>query len=103
MTVGAAVTLILALAVLPVPAVVDVTAPVVFVKSPADTPVTLRLNVQEPLAGIVPPDRLTLPDPGAAVIVPVPHDPLSAFGVETTIPLGSGSVTATPLMGTVLR
>lgn len=101
-TVGAAVTLMFALAVPPVPAVVDVTAPVVFVRSPAATPVTLMMKVHEPLAGIVPPDRLTLPDPGVALIVPVPHVPLRAFGVETTIPLGSVSVNATPLMGTVL-
>src|SRR5262249_49316662 len=38
----------------------------------------------------------TLPEPAVAVTVP-PHAPVRPFGVETTIPAGSVSVTATPV------
>jgi hypothetical protein len=101
-TVGAAVTLRFAVAVPPVPAFVDVTTPVVFVQSPAEPPITFTLKVHEPLAGRLPPDKLTLLDPAAAVIVPPPHEPLMPLGVATTIPLGNASVNATPLSATVL-
>jgi hypothetical protein len=53
--------------------------------------------VQEPLAAIVPADRLTAPPPAAAVIGPVPHEPVSPFGVATTKPAGNVSVKATPV------
>src|ERR1051326_7823242 len=38
-----------------------------------------------------------LPEPAVAVIVPEPHEPVRPLGVETTIPVGSESVTATPV------
>ena len=102
-TVGAAVTVRFAVAVPPVPALVDVTAPVVLVQSPAELPVTFTLKVHDPLAGMVPLDKLTLLDPALAEIVPpAPHEPLRPLGVATTIPLGNASVNATPLSATVL-
>jgi len=101
-TVGAAVTVRFAVAVPPVPALVDVTAPVVLVQLPAEAPATFTLKVHEPLAGMVPPDKLTLLDPATAAIVPLPHEPLRPLGVATTIPLGNASVNATPLSATVL-
>lgn len=97
---GGHVTLRFADAVLPLPPFVDVTAPVVLVKLPPDVPVTLTLNVQEPFAGIVAPDRLTLLVPAVAAIVPPPHDPLRPFGVASAIPAGKASVNATPISAT---
>ena len=64
---------------------------------PAVVPVTFTLNVHEPLAARVPPDRLTDPDPAVAVIVPLPHVPASPFGVETTRPAGNVSLKPTPV------
>jgi hypothetical protein len=60
-------------------------------------PVTFTLNEQELLAARVAPDRLTLPDPAVAVIVPPPQLPLRPFGVAICNPLGNGSVTVTPV------
>jgi hypothetical protein len=64
-------------------------------------PVTLTENVHDdPAAGDavnVPPDRLILPLPATAVIVPLPQEPVT-FGVAaTTTPAGRLSVNATPL------
>jgi hypothetical protein len=97
--VGAAMpaTVRVAVAVKPVPPSVELTVPVVLTFVPAVVPVTLTLKVQEPLAAIVPPLRLTLPEPATAVIVPAPQLPVRPFGVETTTPAGSVSVTATPV------
>jgi len=47
-------------------------------------------------------DRLTLPDPAAAVMVPAPQLPVRPFGVATTMPDGRVSVNATPVSETVL-
>ena len=58
-------------------------------------PVTLAENVHEALAANVAPERVTLPLPAAAVMVPPPHDPASPFGFATTRPDGSVSVNAT--------
>ena len=85
----------------PVPPSVDVTAFVVLLFVPAVVPVTSTENVHDdPAAGdavSVPPERLMLPDPPAAVIVPAPHEPVM-FGVAaTTTPEGRLSVNATPL------
>lgn len=90
-------TVIEAVAVLPVPALVAVTAPVVFTCEPAATPVMFTVNVQVLFAAIVPPVKLTFCDPPAAVIVPVPHVPLKPFGVETVSPAGNASLNATPV------
>lgn len=54
-------------------------------------------NVHEALAASVAPDKLTLPDPAVAVIVPPPHEPVRPFGVDTTSPTGNVSVTPTPV------
>ena len=53
-------TVIVAVAVFPVPPFVALTAPVVFTCVPAVTPVTFTENVHVPLAAMVPPARLTL-------------------------------------------
>ena len=89
-------TLTEAVAVLPVPPFVALTAPVKLTWVPAVTAVTLTANVQLLLVAIVPPVRLTLPDPGAAVTVPAPHVPVRPFGVDTVSPRGRVSVKATP-------
>ena len=99
---GGASTLMLAVAVPPVPPSVEVTLPVVLVCKPAAMPVTLTENVQEPLAAIVPPLRLIVFVPAVAVIVPAPHVPVRPFGVETTSPAGSVSLKPTPVSATVV-
>src|ERR1051325_2637921 len=99
---GGASTLMLAVAVPPVPPSVEVTLPVVFVCCPAAIPVTFTENVQELLAAIVPPLRLMTLVPAVAVIVPAPHVPVRPFGVETTSPAGSVSLKATPVNAVVL-
>ena len=100
---GAPTTVIEALEVFPVPPSVEVTWTLLFF-TPAVVPVTLTENVQEePAAGdavSVPPDKLTLPLPATAVMVPLPQDPVSPFGVATTKPAGRLSVKATPLNAT---
>lgn len=83
-------------AVPPVPPSVEVTWPVVLFCCPAATPVTLIVNVQLELVPIVPPERLTVPEPALAVIVPPPQEPVTPFGLETCRPAGRLSVNATP-------
>ena len=61
---------------------------------------TFTLNVQEAPAASVAPDRVTLPDPAVAVMVPPPHEPVSPFGVATTTLAGNVSVNAIPVSGT---
>ena len=100
MITGGAATVILALEVLPVPASVEVTC-TLLAFTPAVVPVTSAESVQdEPAAGdavSVPPDKLILPLPATAVIVPLPQEPVM-FGVTaTTRPAGRLSVNATPL------
>lgn len=99
--VGGAKTLRYADAVLPVPALAAVTAPVVFVRSPADVPFTFTLKVHDELIPILAPLNATLFDAATAVTVPPLHDPVSPFGVATTIPDGNVSVKATPLKAAV--
>jgi hypothetical protein len=99
---GGASTFTLAVAVPPVPPSVEVTLPVVLVCRPAAVPVTLIENVQEPLAAIVPPDKLIAFVPAVAVIVPAPHVPVRPFGVEITRPAGSVSLKATPVSAVVV-
>ena len=67
---------------------------------PTVVPVTFTAKVQEPLAAMVPPERLMLPDPATAVAVP-PHVLVSPLGVATTRPEGRLSVNATPVSATV--
>jgi hypothetical protein len=89
------------LLVAPIPTSVEVIALVVLSFVPAVVPVTAIVKIQfEPAAGEavnVPPDRLTLLLPAVAVIVPLPHEPVT-FGVAaTTSPAGRLSVNPTPL------
>ena len=98
---GATTVSIAVLLVVPVPPSVEVTAPVVLLLLPAVVPVTSAEKVQvEPAPGDavnVPPDRLMVPLPAVAVIVPLPQEPVT-FGVfATTTPAGKLSVKATPL------
>src|SRR5262249_31902781 len=92
-----------AIAVLPVPALLDVTLPVVLCLSPTVWPVTFTLNVQEPPAGIEPPERFTTPKPPTVpvVIVPAPQEPVSPLGKGTARPPGRVSLKATQLRAVV--
>ena len=92
---GGATTVRLALAVLPVPALVEVTCTLLFL-TPAVEPCTLNDSVQLLPPAIDPPERLAEEAP--ALIVVEPPQPLLAFGVEpTTRPAGKESVNATPV------
>src|SRR5271165_5264009 len=90
-------TVIVAVAVFPVPPFVALTLPVMLIWLPPAMPVTLTENVHEPLAGIVPPMRLTEDAPAAAATIPAPHVPISPLGVAIANPLGMVSVKATPV------
>jgi len=98
--VGGLATVMLADAVLPVPPLVEVTAPVVLFFTPEVVPVTFTEIEQELLIATVPVPRATLPLPAAAVTVP-PQVLVSPFGVATTRPAGRVSVKATPVNATV--
>jgi hypothetical protein len=92
---GGARTKMVALAVLPVPPLVDVTVTeLVFV--PALVVVTLRETAQVLWAASDPPERLMVALPAVAVAVP-PQDEARPLGVETTKPDGRLSVNATPV------
>ncbi len=92
---GAPTTVMEAFDVLPVPPSVEVTCTLLFF-TPAVVPWTFTETVQLALAANVPADKLTEPDPAAAVAVP-PHV-LFRFGVEaTTSPAGKLSVKAIPV------
>jgi hypothetical protein len=94
--VGGATTVTLAEAVLPVPPLVEVTAPVVLFLTPAAVPVTFTFKVQEELAATLAPDRLITPEPAVPEAVP-PQVLVSPLGVEITRPDGSVSLKPTPL------
>src|SRR5712692_9323631 len=98
---GAATVRTAVLLVTPVPPSVEVIAPVVLLLLPAVIPVTATEKVQvDPAAGDaarVPPDRLMLPLPATAVIVPAPQEPVTLGVAATTTPAGRLSVKATPL------
>jgi hypothetical protein len=98
--VGGLATVILAEAVLPVPPLVEVTAPVVLFFTPEVVPVTFTMTLQLVLTATVPPLKLTVPLPAVAVGVP-PQVLLSAFEFATTRPPGNGSVKAKPFSATV--
>jgi len=94
---GGPITVMLAvLLVAPAPLSFDEIGPVVLFCTPACTPVTFRLIVQEPFAARVPPVRLMEPEPAAAVVVP-PQLLVNPFGVATTKPAGRVSLKATPV------
>src|SRR2546423_1627736 len=86
-----------AVAVVPEPPSMEETAEVMFVLTPAAVPFTVTLNVQEAFAASAALERLTAPDPAAAVMAPAPQEPLSPLGVETIKPPGSGSLNPTPV------
>jgi len=90
-----------AVAVLPVPPLVELTLPVVLTKLPEAVPVMFTVSVQVLLTAIVPPVSETLPEPATAVAVP-PHVLVSPLGVATTRPAGKVSVNATPVSATAL-
>jgi hypothetical protein len=96
---GGLMTVSVAEAVLPVPASVELTLPVVLFCTPSAMPFTFTVNVQLLFAASVAPVRLILLDPATAVIVPPPQEPVNAFGVATTSPAGRTSENATPLIG----
>src|ERR1700719_3218388 len=91
----------------------DEIAEVIFVFAPTVVPWTVMLNVQEPFGASAAPERLTVPDPATAVIVPpsggagpsgraapgsaitvvnrMEQPPVRPFGVATIKPAGSVS------------
>src|SRR5258707_13091697 len=68
--VGGVATVRFAVAVLPVPPLVEETAPLVFVNWPEVVPVIFTTKVQLELTAMVPPVREMLPDPATALAVP---------------------------------
>src|SRR5260370_95381 len=99
--VGGVTTTRFAVAVLPVPPLVEETLPVLFTKFPDAVPVIFTVRVQVLLAATVPPVSEILPEPATAVATP-PQVLVSPLGVATTKPAGSVSVNATPVSATAL-
>src|SRR6478736_1788852 len=95
---GGEATVKLAEAVLPVPPLVEVTLPVVFVYCPEAAPVTVTLNWHWLFAAIVAPVSAI---PVGAVVVSVPPQTV-AEAFATVRPVGNVSVNATPVKATVL-
>src|SRR5262245_28919998 len=95
---GGLATVRFAVAVLPVPPLTEVTAPVVLVYWPETAPVTVTENWHWPLAAIVAPVREM---PVGAVVVTVPPQ-IVAEALPTVNPVGSVSVKLTPVSETVL-
>jgi hypothetical protein len=98
---GAVTTVMVAEAVLPVPALLEVTVTVLSF-TPWVVPVTFKRKVHEAPAVSVALVKLTLPEPALATMVPPPQPPVSPFGVETTRPGGSVSLKPTPFRLTSL-
>jgi multisubunit Na+/H+ antiporter MnhC subunit len=98
---GGATTVMLAEAAGPLPPSLELTALVVLFCTPAAVPVTLTLKVQELLAVSVAPDKLITLVFCVAVMVPLPHEPVSPLGVETIRPAGSVSLKPTPVNATL--
>jgi hypothetical protein len=92
---GGAATVRFALAVLPEPPFVDVTAPVVFVYWPDVAPVTVTLNWHWPFTAIVAPVREM---PVGAAVVNVPPQTVDVL-FATVRPAGRVSLNATPVSG----
>lgn len=100
LTVGAAVTERVALAVFPAPPSAEETGPALLVNVPALVPVTLTATVQLPATGIDAPVSEMLEPAATAVAVP-PQAEVSPLGVEMTRPAGNESVKTTPDSATV--
>src|SRR5580692_7735600 len=84
-------------AVPPFPASVEVTELVVLFWVPEVVPVRFTTKVHDALAARDAPERMTLFDPAAAVIVPLPQLPVRPFGMLTTCPAGRVSVKPIPV------
>ena len=97
---GGATTVRFAVAVLPVPPLVEETAPLVLVNVAAAVPVMLTTTVQELAAAIDPPLELIEVPPAVAEVVP-PQELVSPLGVATISPAGSASEKATPVSASV--
>ena len=95
--VGGATTVRIAVAVFPSPPSFEFTALVTFVLRPAVVPVTLTENWHEVSPARVAPERLIMPLPAVAVIVPPPHEREITLGVATTTPAGKESVNPMPV------
>src|SRR5258705_5086958 len=93
LTVGGKATPQVADAELPMPPLVEITAPVLLRYEPTTELVTFTLTVQKLLIGIAPPVRETLPEPTAAVAVP-PQVLVRPLGLATTRFAGKLSVNA---------
>src|SRR6185437_1020342 len=92
---GGEATVKLAVAVLPVPPLVEVTFPVVLVNCPAAAPVTVTENWQvPPTATVAPVSEM----PVGFVVVSVPPQ-TEEVALATVRPVGSVSVKATPVSG----
>jgi hypothetical protein len=63
-------------------------------------PATFTAKVQEAAAAKLAPDRVTLFEPAAAVIVPPPQVPVNPLGEDTISPDGNESVKPMPLSET---
>ena len=94
---GGGTTRIVVRAAFPAPPSVELTALVVLRKLPAFVASTFTLKMQLALSNNVAPDRLTVPDPAVAVMVPPPQSPDNPLGVATANPPGSISVKPTPV------
>ena len=90
-----ATTVTVAVAVFPVPPLVEDTDTELFLM-PAVVPTTFTETVQVASAATVPPERLTVADPAVAVAVP-PQLLVKADGVATASPAGRLSLNATPV------
>lgn len=99
--VGGASTIRVAEAVKPVPPLSEVMCDVVLFFVPADVPVTSTTKVHELRTAMVPPVKLMVLEPAAAVMTPV-QEPPKPFGVATISPGGKLSVNATPVRATVV-
>src|SRR5712691_6337867 len=97
LSVGGAITLMVADAVKPAPPSVEVTLPVVLFWSPPAVPSTFTEKVHDADAASDAPDRLITLVAGVAVIVPPPQVPLKPLGVLMTRPAGSVSLKPTPV------
>src|SRR5262249_41926688 len=99
---GATTVSVTVLLVAPVPPFVELTAPVVFVTTPACVPVTFTTTVQvAPGVAMLPPVRLMLVE--LAVAVTVPPQELTTPGVDATCsPFVSVSLKAIPVSDVVL-
>ncbi len=93
---GGEATVRVAVAVLPVPPFVEVTAPVVLVNTPDVVPVMVTLNTQVPLAATVAPVKLIT----FALMESVPPQTVDVV-LAAVKPVGKGSVNATPVKATV--